>query len=89
LTAEELKAAEEVILRMVQRESFSIESELLKRGKPIPSTSHIICLSPFLDDTGLIRMDGRTNRSPELNDNCKCPIILDPKHRVTRLLIQE
>ena len=58
----------------------------MAKGKPIPSTSSLVRLGPFLDDKGLLRITGRLQHS-HLTYNQKHPLIL-PKGRVATLLIR-
>ncbi|XP_077361589.1 uncharacterized protein LOC144006560 [Festucalex cinctus] len=88
--AEEYRQAEKVLLRRAQMESFPQEYSLLKRGRVVPRNSRLITLSPELDDDGdLIRVGGRLRRAEDLEPGTLHPVVLDPHHRVTKLLIQD
>ncbi len=53
------------------------------------SNSRLISLAPELDQsTGLIRVGGRLRRSELLKPDTAHPIVLDPKHPLSQLLIQ-
>lgn len=89
-TAEDYRQAEQLILQRAQRDSFQQEYSLLKAGKPVPSYSRLRTLSPELDGKGeLIRVGGRLRRAEGLELTTLHPVILDPGHRVTTLLIQD
>ncbi|XP_058820314.1 uncharacterized protein LOC131682669 [Topomyia yanbarensis] len=44
--------------------------------------------SPFLDDSNVIRMEGRTKNAPFVPFELRCPIILPKGHRITTLLVE-
>ena len=88
LKYEELLAAEETLMRWSQTDTFKEEKRLLLAQKQIPLTSRLSQLSPFMDTDGLIRIRGRLANSSTVLQQTKTPIILDPKHHVTKLLIQ-
>ncbi|KAJ8356386.1 hypothetical protein SKAU_G00191800 [Synaphobranchus kaupii] len=88
LTADDYRGAETVILK-VQQDSFPEELCLLKAKKSVFTISRLLTLSPELDDSGeLIQVGGRLRRSEDLEPGTKHPIIRDPTHPTTRLLIQ-
>ncbi|KAK0156275.1 hypothetical protein N1851_000422 [Merluccius polli] len=89
-TAEDYRHAERLILQRAQRDSFSQEYSLLKVGKPVPRSSRLPTLSPELDESGeLIRVGGRLHRSEDLELTTIHPVILDPSHQATKLLIHD
>lgn len=89
LSADDYRQAERAILCQAQQDSFPEELSLLKGGKPVPSSSRLLTLSPELDEAGeLIRVGGRLRRTEGLGTATLHPIVLDPRHPSTRLLIQ-
>ncbi|KAJ8286056.1 hypothetical protein GJAV_G00034060 [Gymnothorax javanicus] len=89
-TAEDYCQAERMLLKRAQQESFPEEQRLLKAGKPVQRSSRLLNLSPELDNTGeLIRVGGRLRRSEDLAYSSLHPLVLDPSHPVTCLLIQD
>ncbi|XP_076856690.1 uncharacterized protein LOC143510810 [Brachyhypopomus gauderio] len=89
-TAEHYRDAEQVILSRAQLSSFPEEFHRLRDGKPIPKSSRLIALSPEFDGSvELIRVGGRLRRSEHLEFNTLHPIILEPAHPTTKLLIQD
>ena len=58
LLLEEIKDAEEEILRVAEREAFRNEEAALSSRKPIPKKSQLIKLNPCIGDDGVIRSDG-------------------------------
>ena len=71
--------AKELWFKKVQCDSFSEELHQLLSSKHISKSSSLYQLSPFVDEKGIIRMKGRI---PGYN-----PIILDPNHRFTFLMV--
>lgn len=89
ITVEELYEAEILLYRKVQMDSFPEEYKILKQSKMIQKTSRLFSLScTFSEEDKLMRLDGRLNNASSLNFDTKHPIILDPKHRITKLIIQ-
>lgn len=88
LTAEELKNAEQVILRNVQKSEFFDEIQKLKANKPIKKDSKLVALTPFLDNHKLLRVGGRLHNA-NLSWTKKHQIILPPKNHITNLIIKK
>lgn len=86
LNAQDLQDAEEAIIRLCQETSFADEMCSLRRGKAVKTSSHLVKLSPFLQN-GRIRVGGRLNKSA-MPFETKHPIILPNYHHVTRLIIR-
>ncbi|XP_073776433.1 uncharacterized protein [Danio rerio] len=90
LTAEDYKEAELSLLRQAQTESFPVEMVQLKSDKPLSMTSRLLCLAPEYDTTmQLIRVGGRLRRTEQLDEFTIHPIVLDPKHPLSRLIIKD
>ncbi|XP_026094149.1 uncharacterized protein LOC113066497 [Carassius auratus] len=88
-TADDYKMAEISVLQQAQEECFPSELEQLKADKSLPRNSRLKALAPELNhDTQLIRVGGRLRCSPYLDPDTVHPIVLDPKHPVSKLLIQ-
>ncbi len=89
-TAEDYRQAETLILKRAQSDCFPDELRLLRAGKPISPSSRLLTLSPEIDDAeGLIRVGGRLRRAEGLDQATVHPVVLDPAHPSTRLLIQD
>ena len=58
LSASEIKNSEEVIIKLVQQECFNEEYTLLLNNEKIKN-GRLKELSPFLDESGIIRVGGR------------------------------
>ena len=88
LHPEEIRDAEEDIIRKVQSEIFPEEYKALKSKKAISPKSPLIKLSPRIDENGIIRMDGRLTNADHLPYDVKHPIILPRGHHVTKLIVK-
>lgn len=85
-TREELGQAKTDLFRQAQRLAFPSEIGLLKRGEKLPKGSPLVRLTPFVDDEGLLRVQGRLQLS-ELSYEEKHPVIL-PKDHTSKLLVR-
>ncbi|XP_067270804.1 uncharacterized protein [Pseudorasbora parva] len=82
--------AEKLLLAQAQLDSFPDEFRALKAGQSIPPDSRLSSLAPEYDkDTELIRVGGRLRRAETLDSEIIHPIVLDPQHHITKLLIQD
>ncbi len=81
---------ERIALRKAQMDSFPEDYQLLKSSKPVRSNSRLLCLSPEFDQaSNLIRVGRRLRRIEGLDPGAVHPIVLDPIHPNTRLLIKD
>ncbi|XP_055622986.1 uncharacterized protein LOC129766479 [Toxorhynchites rutilus septentrionalis] len=85
--------AEHALWRMAQVDAFPDEVVILnpqnKSSQRVEKTSKIRALSPFMDEYGVIRMQGRIELSSVAEYDTKYPIILPSNHRVTELLVEK
>ena len=89
LTADELAQAERLLVAQSQAESFPEEKRALNDGKAIGAASRLVQLHPVLDDGGLIRAKGRVFKAEALDQEARQPVILDNRHPLTALVIQQ
>lgn len=82
----ELNNSLHILVKNAQIESFPLEYKLLKSNKPLPQSSNILSLNPFMQNE-IIRVGGRLVFSPYCHDK-KHPIILHHKHSLTKLILQ-
>ena len=71
LGIEEREGAQSSIFRLLQQEQFAEEMKSLMAEKEIPKNSKIGQFSPFIDQQGLIRAQGRIGKG-QLNFEAKC-----------------
>ncbi|CAM4529069.1 unnamed protein product [Leuciscus chuanchicus] len=84
------RQAQLALLQQVQQDSFPIEYAQLQSGKPVAKSSRLLKLAPEFDHSDkLIRVGGRLRHSNQLEPDTVHPVVLDAKHPVTQLLIQE
>lgn len=85
---DELERAEKSIVKMTQREVFSMELQSIEKGKQVIKSSRLASLNPFLDGDGLLRVGGRLSKAdiPEMQ---KHPIILPSQHHITTLILRK
>ena len=78
LTAAEISNAESIAIRKSQRDSFCPG---LKGKQALASA-----LRPYIDDAECLRVGGRLRKAP-VPEETRHPLILDPKHQITRLIV--
>ncbi|KAH8266990.1 hypothetical protein KR044_005609, partial [Drosophila immigrans] len=87
LSCAELAEVQTLLVLQTQRQEYAKEYGYLLEKKPIPRSSSILNLNPFLDQKGVIRSCGRVNASESLTYDERHPIILPYSCRFSRLLI--
>ncbi|GFU56260.1 integrase catalytic domain-containing protein [Trichonephila clavipes] len=83
----ELKKAEQLLLKLVQKEEFKVEMNGIQNSAMVPSNSRVKTLNPFIDSEGILRVGGRL-RNSDINYNQKFPILLPSKHKLTYLIVE-
>ena len=83
----DFKNEELALTRLCQQESFYEEILAIENNKPLPKTSLIRNLNPFLDSNKVIRVSGRLQES-NLAYETKHPAILPRNHRFSFLLVK-
>ena len=85
---EMLQEASNAIIKLGQNKHFKDEVKKIRQKEgSLGKESQISTLNPFMDKHGIIRVGGRIRRSG-LSDECKYPIILPKKSKVTDLIMQ-
>lgn len=84
----EIRQAEQIMFKKIQHESFANEIQAITQGNTVDKKSRLKCLSPILDSNGVLRLKGRIDAAPFVNESFKQPIILDRHHYLTDLLIR-
>ncbi|XP_049287565.1 uncharacterized protein LOC125766030 [Anopheles funestus] len=87
LSTEELVETDKFLYRLAQKDQFSEEFKAMLAKKCVPRTSPLRFLNPFIDDQGLMRVNGRLANS-QLDSDMKQPILIPKNHRLTSLLVQ-
>ncbi|XP_033305879.1 uncharacterized protein LOC117208697 [Bombus bifarius] len=87
LTTDELTAAHNRLIKIVQSSHFAPEIRILQKNRSEDVGGKLQPLNPFLDEDGLLRVGGRLTNSA-IPFSQKHPIIL-PKSPVTELIIEQ
>ncbi|XP_073954216.1 uncharacterized protein [Choristoneura fumiferana] len=80
--------AECLLLKCSQAQTFEDEINTLKNGKHLPRSSKLLTLSPYLDNYGVLRAQGRIDAAAEILPETKRPAILDGRDYITRLIVK-
>lgn len=102
-SVDEMRKAEQAVLKSVQEEAFSEEIKILKSlgmskdntrrkftrryNSSMKKTSSLYRLDPFIDEDGVLRVGGRI-RNASISYDVKHPVILPSKGHVTMLLVK-
>ncbi|XP_062704047.1 uncharacterized protein LOC134286450 [Aedes albopictus] len=95
LTREELQRAEQTVIKQAQFEAFGDEVITMQNNQTLPvdqrqrleSSSKLYKLSPFLDNQGVVRMEGRIDGFSDATFDFKYPTVLPKNHYVTQLIV--
>ncbi|XP_018315341.1 uncharacterized protein [Mycetomoellerius zeteki] len=82
---DEMLRALNIACSTIQRASFPEKYKALNKGGPISTSSKLLSLSPFMDEIGLIRVEGRLKNS-NLGE-ARHPILLPREHDFTKRVI--
>ncbi|XP_045498278.1 uncharacterized protein LOC123696250 [Colias croceus] len=86
LTTQELQNSQLKIIKAIQYLEFSQEINDLNSLSRVDSKSKLLCLNPFLDEQGLLRVGGRLKNS-NISYNMKHPYIIPQSSHLTNLLL--
>ena len=87
LSVQELSHATRYWIKVAQNESWTSEINALKKGSRLKQTSRILCLNPFIDESGILRVGGRQENA-RLSFDTRNSIILPSNHPLVKLLIR-
>ncbi|XP_055615002.1 uncharacterized protein LOC129761309 [Toxorhynchites rutilus septentrionalis] len=94
LTQQELIRAEKFLYRLAQQCEYAEEVSILFANRlneternTIPKNSSIVYFCPFLDESDVLRVRGRTGTCSFINYDAVNPIILPRNHHVTHLIV--
>ena len=92
LEISQIQQADRCIIKLVQSKYFNEEMKKLllkKQGSEvaeIKKNSQIYNLDPYIDEDGIIKVEGRLDKS-NLNNECKHPIVLSKGSPISKLII--
>ncbi|XP_023289117.1 uncharacterized protein LOC111674124 [Orussus abietinus] len=86
INSEYIERAERLWMKKAQEDSFGPELVALKQGQAVDRSSRLFQLSPTVDASGLMRLQGRISATVDIPEAMKFPVILDGRHPYTRLL---
>ena len=84
----ELDNAQQRLFHLVQLESFNTEKKCVLKSLPLSKSSKIVDFSPFIGPNGLLRASGRTKQLDVASFDMKHPILLDSRHPLVRLFLE-
>ncbi|XP_064640944.1 uncharacterized protein LOC135495877 [Lineus longissimus] len=89
VTTDDLKQAEDQIIRLVQGKAYPEELASLSKGtrSAVKAGSKIAPLDPFLDDKGIIRVGGRLSRS-SMSYEVKHPVLIPRTCHLASLIVK-
>lgn len=87
LNVDELRYSACVWYKCAQFVSFRKELDALTNRTAIPNGSKLLCLNPYVDADGLLRVGGRLKWAP-INNNQKNPILLPASGQITKLIFE-
>ena len=82
-----LMGSKRELVMKCQDDIFKDEIQALKKGKELSQNHALVCLSPLVDNTGLLRVGGRLQHAA-IPADVKRPILLPKAHPVTALVVQ-
>ena len=85
----ELENAEQLLFYLTQAESFQVEKSNLLKSTPLGKTSKFAHFSPFIGPNGLLGASGRTKNLDVETLDVKHPILLDARHPLIRLWLED
>ena len=88
LTSNELRAAQDYIVKRAQVESFGEEIQCLEMGQEIHKKSRIKSLDPRMED-GFLFVGGRLQRAQCLPYKTRHPKIIDSRNELAQLIVEE
>ncbi|KAJ0171671.1 hypothetical protein K1T71_012434 [Dendrolimus kikuchii] len=86
LSTDELRSSQLKIIRAAQSLEFEKEMNDLRTQDKVDQKSKLLCLNPFIDSEGLLRVGGRLKNS-NISYNMKHPYIIPHNSHLTNLLI--
>ena len=91
LSVADMKEAEMIVIRYVQRQAFPEEVKTLQKSQGDcicnKKTSHISKLNPFMKD-GILRVGGRLAKA-DIPEEAKFPVIIPKQSHISKLILRD
>ncbi|XP_039502221.1 uncharacterized protein LOC120458585 isoform X2 [Drosophila santomea] len=84
-----LTAAENLLVRQAQLESFPEEMRSAETGQDVARSSDIRGLVPYLDEDGILRAYGRIDAALFMPYSARRPVLLSHRHSLTELTVRD
>ena len=68
--------------------SVATKLDHLKNRKPVPVTSKLATLTPFIDARGILRVGGKLQHAPT-SESAKHPVVFSPNSQLSTMIIRE
>lgn len=89
ITPKDLDAAETFIVKVTQQRHFQEEINQLKSTGKVRKDSKLRAIDPQLDENGILRVGGRSDKSSTLSQREKHPVIIPKDSHVAILIVRE
>lgn len=83
----ERASAQLIIYRLDQQSTFAAEIACCEQNKPLPTTSKLLKLNPFIDGNGVLRLGSRIANADVSFDE-RFPILLDQNGNIAKLIVR-
>ena len=88
LSLDEIRDAEKLIIKNMQRKVFYNEYVALQKRRQLPIDSKLLGLCPKLDEDGMMKSDSWLQYAEFLSYDVRYPILLSRKNWVTKLVVK-
>ncbi|CAI6367665.1 unnamed protein product [Macrosiphum euphorbiae] len=86
INTEELDAAKNVLIKLVQGQYFHDEIKCLIAKQNVNKRSKLKLLCPYIDKDGILRVGGRLNNMQSINADKRNPVLLPAQSKLTILI---
>lgn len=87
-TVAERENAKRIIIKDLQRNTYTGDIKLLSKGAQLSPSSKLYHLDAFVDQEGILKVGGRLCDAP-LPSSVKHPVIIPKDHRITKMIISQ
>ncbi|XP_048020447.1 uncharacterized protein LOC125251470 [Megalobrama amblycephala] len=87
-TVAERENAKRIIIKDLQRNTYTGDIKLLSKGAQLSPSSKLYHLDAFVDQEGILKVGGRLCDAP-LPSSVKHPVIIPKDHHITKMIISQ